>query len=63
MVRQKGDKNDGEKAHSILYPSSKEWFYCDMTRFSATKTEETTEASEFGEASDICLQNTTSDKV
>lgn len=36
-------------AHSILAPSSKEWFYCGYaTRFLATKTEETTEASEFG---------------
>ena len=36
-------------AHSILAPSSNEWFYCGYaTRFLATKTEETTEASEFG---------------
>ena len=36
-------------AHSILAPSSKEWFYCGYaTRFLANKTEETTEASEFG---------------
>lgn len=38
-----------KRAHSILAPSSKEWFYCGYaTRFLATKTEETTEASEFG---------------
>ncbi len=38
-----------KRAHSILAPSSKEWFYCGYaSRFLATKTEETTEASEFG---------------
>lgn len=38
-----------KRDHSILAPSSKEWFYCGYaTRFLATKTEETTEASEFG---------------
>ena len=38
-----------ERKHSILAPSSKEWFHCGYaTRFLAVKEEETNEASEFG---------------
>lgn len=37
------------RSHSVLAPSSKEWFHCAYaTRFLATKVEETNEASEFG---------------
>ena len=35
--------------HSLLAPSSKEWFYCGFAvRFPATKEEESNEQSEFG---------------
>ena len=35
--------------HSLLAPSSKEWFYCGFAvRFLATKEEESNEQSEFG---------------
>ena len=38
-----------ERKHSILAPSSKEWFHCGYaTRFLAVKEEETNDASEFG---------------
>lgn len=38
-----------QKTHSILAPSSKEWFYCGYaTKFLANKVEETSDASEFG---------------
>lgn len=38
-----------ERKHSILTPSSKEWFHCGYaTRFLAVKEEETNDASEFG---------------
>lgn len=38
-----------ERNHSILAPSSKEWFHCGYaTRFLAVKEEETNDASEFG---------------
>nr|DAW55506.1 MAG TPA: Protein of unknown function (DUF2800) [Caudoviricetes sp.] len=38
-----------ERKHSILAPSSKEWFHCGYaTRYLAVKPDETNEASEFG---------------
>ena len=38
-----------QKTHSILAPSSKEWFYCGYAaKFLANKVEETSDASEFG---------------
>ncbi|MGI6710952.1 MAG: DUF2800 domain-containing protein [Bacilli bacterium] len=38
-----------QKTHSILAPSSKEWFYCGhAAKFLANKVEETSDASEFG---------------
>lgn len=40
---------NAERKHSILAPSSKEWFHCGYaTRFLAVKEEETNDASEFG---------------
>ena len=38
-----------QRAHSILAPSSKEWFHCGYAiRFLANKVEESSEATEFG---------------
>lgn len=47
-----------QRKHSILAPSSKEWFHCGYaTRFLANKVEETSEASEFGSECHLLAEN------
>lgn len=47
-----------QRTHSILAPSSKEWFHCGYaTRFLANKGEETSEASEFGSECHLLAEN------
>lgn len=47
-----------QRIHSILAPSSKEWFHCGYaTRFLANKVEETSEASEFGSECHLLAEN------
>jgi len=47
-----------QRIHSILAPSSKEWFHCGYaTRFLANKVEETSVASEFGSECHLLAEN------